>query len=40
MMRMARGTGGAVLFGYFLLGKQEKVTGRRAAPGIAYLNER
>jgi hypothetical protein len=25
---------GALLFGYFLLGEQEKVTGRRAAPGI------
>jgi hypothetical protein len=28
---------GALLFGYFLLGKQEKVTSRRAAPGYLSL---
>jgi len=28
------GRSGALLFGYFLLGEQEKVTGCRAAPGF------
>ena len=30
---------GALLFGYFLLGKQEKVTCRRATPGLTIQKE-